>query len=279
MEVILKSYINNTTMNEALKNLSNCIDMTKLDNVTLKEICDPSKMSVHDLLKTIDLDNHDYIFKILPTLTNLNDFKLIEFEKMTDNVQQKILGYLLVNKWSIDYITTVLDKMKTINYGIHYTNDCPLYKDINPLINCCYNNREPALVQLLVEKYGANIEHPCYADTTAIMFAAQNGNFFVTKYLYDKGAKLLNNNQCIYTYAKEPIKILLKKWEAEKTNSTHVIDIIKEGDFSNANINKQVNNNELKENYEKLKLEIIDMKRSLENVAKMFETFNAQKTC
>lgn len=287
MEAVLKSCIDNTSINQAFNNLYNNIDLTKLDNPTLtlicdlsklgnellKQSCDPSKLTVQDLFKTIDFEYN--ILKYLANL-NLNDFKLIEFEKMTEAVLQKILGYLLVNKSSIDYIKTILNNMTTVNYGNHYL--APPYDKINPLIYCCFTNKELALVQLLVEKFGADIEHLSCCGTTAIMFAAQSGNEIVTKYLYDKGAKLLQSDQCIYSYASKSMTLLLRKWETEKFS------------HNNDNSNKQVNNDtkqsekqdtnyELKENYEALKLEIVEMKRSFEKVSKMLEALSTHKTC
>lgn len=280
METLLKSLYNSMTMSQIYELNFNNIDMTKLDNETLKRICDPSKLTIKDFTKMYNdkLSDEEIIKVFENALKNVSfeDFKLIEFEKISEVLQQKFLGYMLMNCATIDYICVLLDKMISVNYGRFYKpNKSCNFEEINPLI-CCSNNDSLDLVQLLVEKYKADLEYLSYNNTTAIMFAAQAGNEETFKYLYNKGAKLSTEFHHIKEYVCpsgwiNKFIISLEAEEAEKkakkpnSETQKKSNNEKETDIQNKTNEDNVNS------YDILKLELENMRRSYENALSLLQ--------
>lgn len=210
------------------------------DLILIKEILDRHK--------TINTDH--ILRKILEGILSsisLENMKIIEFEKLGDDVQKYCLIYMMEKNFSREKICVLLDKMKSVNYGeYHDYETIRNYSKINPLIFCCWSGKMD-LVKLLVETYKADIELLSYNDTTAIMFAAQSYHPDIVKYLYDKGAKLATKTQNINTFATvNGIKGLIEQWESEKKKANEM--------------------KEKSEKYEKLKSELEKMKSTLDTM-------------
>lgn len=165
-----------------------------------------------DIIKNnIPIDNKIVeIFKCLleyrSHLLRLEDYKSIEFEKFNDIIKQKCLIIMLAYGVELDTVSILLDKIKSVNFG-----NCAL-NDSNPLMYCCYIGNFD-YVQLLVEKYNADIEYKSRWDTTAIMYSVQQRDVRITKYLYKKGAKLYTKTRTIDYYAQPDMIESIKKWE------------------------------------------------------------------
>lgn len=178
-----------------------------------------------------------FLFAIKQTSLSLEDLKTIEFEKFSDTLQQRCINHMIHENQPQDQLCVFLDKTRSVNYGnrsVCDTAKCEiesykLQKDIcicdtnlkvNPLLY--YSSKgKLKLVQLLIEKYGADMEHPSYCDTTAIMFSAQKEHIETTKYLFDKGAKLSTSTHHIRRYASINLRELLMEWESAKINSQY----------------------------------------------------------
>ena len=251
----------NKKMESLIRLLSDreCVDLTKLDNDQLLRICDFSKLTLEEVstVNTIDTDT-----KIIPLLKNLifhqtlpltvDEFKSIDFNHLNEIVRRSCLGYMLLNNKSTELISVLLDQMGSVNYGIYST----LVKiEINPLIHCCRTGKFD-LVRLLVEKYGADIEHMDCNDRTAIIISAQEGHVEITKYLYDLGArrkyKTAQFLHRIEYYATREIIDLINKWKH---------DSIKK--LKSENQNLKLENDEMKRNYGIIKAENAFMKQCL----------------
>lgn len=258
MQSLLKRFTESHTVDHTFKEFDLYIDLTKLDNTSLKKICDHSKMTHQDILNAFsdnlcDLDIF-YIFqKCNPSLA---DLQVMEIEKFSESLKQKILGYMLIKNMDTDKICVLLDKMKSVNYGdsCHY-GFSDKYEDNNPLFHCCFTNKMD-LVKLLVEKYYANMDYISdHSSKTAIIIAAERMNEEIIKYLYSKGAK--------YPICAEPSYLgkLIDRWEKEKLLSQQqTIQAI-----------KQDNENELRENYKKIKLELKNMHHAYENILNLLD--------
>lgn len=187
-------------------------DLTRLDDATLLKAC-ISETNLFQLFHTLVVNRSDLSLEYL---------QLIDFDKLNVDTRQYYLSAMLQTNHSIESILFFLDRVNTVNYGSSHEYS------INPLIYCCYTNKYD-LVKLLVEKYNANIDYPSQKNTTAIMYSAQQGNIEITKYLYDKGAKLQIFDKYIYTYATKEIKKLICSWEL-KSNPIKAPQIFKKID-------------------------------------------------
>lgn len=161
----------------------------------------------------------------------LEELRSIKFERFNDTVQQTCLNYMLSKNIATQYICVLLDKIKSVNYGDYWYYPHKNIKNINPLIHCCCTNKFD-LVKLLVEKYGADVEHPSRNNTTAIMFCAQQNNLDITKYLYNKGAKFrITSPECssyIHLYAHDSIKkFILECEDTESKNYRQELEELK----------------------------------------------------
>ena len=196
--------------NHAIKD---CIDLTRLNNKALRRVCDLSKLSSVELVHLLDCNDYKKI-QLLESLVldESIDLRSIEFEKFSDAMLQDLVGFMLFKNLSTDVVCIVLDRMRSVNYGT-YTSLAN--RNTNPLIHCCVTNKFD-LVKLLVDRYGADIEHPSYSNSTAIMYSAEKGDAVITKYLYDKGARLNTATHDIDNLATDLIKKLFSEWTATK---------------------------------------------------------------
>lgn len=255
----MESLLNLTKTHNRIHNMNdkikNCLDITKLsDNMLLSicdfdkllTVCDFSKLTIQEYITLFTIDPTDtdriiYIFESLFKDRNqisLEEFKTIEFKKFSNRVQQLCLNTMLLCYISTDYICLLLDQIESVNYGSY--SDISV-NNINPLMYCCRENRLD-LVKLLVEKYQANIEYKSCHETTAIMFSAQQGHIYITKYLYEKGAKLETSQRDINSFATDDILLLIKKWNKKKeAQNEEIISLQKKYDqlLSDYNLIKQ----------------------------------------
>ena len=265
---------------ESMQNeILDILDLTKLNNTQLLRISDRSKLTPEEFSVALTIDTDDQIVAVLQQLIpslSLEDLKSIQFSNFSESVLQRCMAYMLLTDASTDKICVVLDKMKSVNYVINGT--------MNPLIHCCRYN-ELGLVKLLVERYNADIEHLSQNSTTAIMYSAQCGHVEVTKYLYDKGALLSAGTKHINQYATDEMKQLIAKWEAEKATSA-MNQLIKDEldrilpDTANSTTAVDVGDkdsgsetilDQMKADYQKLKLENEEMKRNYETILNLLQ--------
>lgn len=164
-------------------------------------------------------ENIIFLFEKICHLMTFEDFQTIEFGQFSDQIQKKMLTIMLKLDKSVDIIQLLIDKMKSINYGRYAANSNA--GDVNPLLHCCLNSKFDH-IKLLIEKYEADIDFVSALDRTAIMYCAERGDIEITKYLYDRGAKLLidiaSGESNIYKYAKPEISKMIRKWEDDKYN-------------------------------------------------------------
>lgn len=147
------------------------------------------------------------LLKSKPPL-QLEEFQTIRFEEFTDTMQQQMLNLMLMRRAPLEATRLLLDRMQSINYG---NSGYSTYEDNNPLLFCCYNGLLDR-VKLLVENYGADIEHMDFNGKTGIMLSAANGYLYIVEYLYKKGAKTTAN---LGDY-NDNIEKLIGKWDAER---------------------------------------------------------------
>jgi ankyrin repeat protein len=136
-------------------------------------------------------------------------------------MKQYCLNRMILSDFSIDKLSVLLDKMNSVNYRDSYVDLStlnPLIVDLstlNPLIVSCANGKLD-IVRLLIEKYNADIEYLSSYGCTPIMYSVTFNHTDVTKYLYDKGAKLNTVHDSVYKYANPSMKKLLDEWESKK---------------------------------------------------------------
>ena len=163
----------------------------------------------------------------------------------------------------------LLDNISSVNYGNshvvcgdynNHNDNCRFdnyynteLHDMNPLLYCCYSKKID-LVKLLIEKYNAAIETQSKWGTTAIMFSAQQDDIMTTKYLYEKGAKLIVTDQNIKKYATPNIMFQIKEWENKKCQD-HITLILQK-------YNKD---------YDRLKVDYDRLKSDIENIKSLLE--------
>ena len=184
----------------------------------LLRISDCTKLTPEEFRAVIDIRTDRQIIRVLKKIITstfpLEDLKSIHFDHLGDRVQQSLMGWMLTNKLSTDMICVLLDQMKSVNYGKY--GWAPSGHIINPLLYCCCFNKFD-LVKLLVERYGADIEHLSYNDTTAIMYSAYKCNVEITRYLYHHGARLSTSTHHINEFARtNSIREFITEWETDK---------------------------------------------------------------
>jgi len=222
-------------------------DPSMLDNIMLKKVCDLSKLPLKKFPTLLTDEIAIAIVRIFQNLNlSLEDLESIEFEKFSECVHQKYLMLMLRKNMSMDELCVVLDKMQSVNFGDRIGT--------NPLIYCCMEGQFD-LVKLLVEKYSADIEYLSSNNTTPIMFSAQNNHQEITKYLYDKGAKLTTELKNVYEFATSDMIELFRKWEIEKTSQNKNNEVEKQSDYD-----------KMRADYEKLQEEFKNMKESYEKM-------------
>ena len=202
------------------KELSFCLDLTKLNSSTLLGTVDPSKLTLEELKDILVIETDEHIIKLLKKLIfnktlplTAEDFKQIEFDKFSDSVQKNIMSGMLRRKFSIDMICTLLEQMKSVNYGTSVIAG----NNINPLNHSCWTGNQD-LVKLLVERFGANIEYLSANGKTAIMYSSATGHEEITKYLYDLGAKQKTATCNVIDCSTPAIRQLIIKWQDDKRN-------------------------------------------------------------
>lgn len=138
-----------------------------------------------------------------------DDTFIQHFERYIQNLSlqdKQIIFIKLINEKNYNTAKKCLGYLETINFGSYSKHETE-QSQINPLINAAYlGNLET--VKFLVENY-ADIDHLSDNQTTAIMYAFQNGHMDVVKYLYDKGAKIKIGTKKMtdYIYKEKPIKM------------------------------------------------------------------------
>lgn len=271
----MKSLIELVNIPQRIRSLPSLGSLTYNAPILLK-ICDFSKLTNLDLLSGIDSD--DKIIMILQDLLthpthplSLDDFKTINFEKFNRTVRYELLNHLLSHNYEASFISVLLGKMETVNYG-NYCYNNKIYV-ANPLMYCCYLNRFD-LVELLIEKHNADINYLSCDDKTAIMFSASAGYENITEYLYKKGAILETSTKHIDGFATESIKKLITKWNKEKQR---VIELSNQSKLKNTVDHNQSMMNELKKDYENMKREYDLMKQNLEYLLKVINENNTRE--
>ena len=262
MESLIRLISTPDRLQSTLDGIPNIFDLTRLNNNQLLKISDPSKLTPEELY-VVSIATDKKIIKILrklitPSFT-LQDLKSIEFNRFSDIVQQGCLGHMLMISLSTDLISAMLDQMRSVNYGIYSdTGNCQM----NPLLHCCRFHKFDQ-VKLLVERYGADIEHLSYCDTTAIMYSAENNNVEITKYLYDKGALLETTTRDIAKLASKSIQKWIRKWETDKMIQQQS-DLVKmKSDYQKQTLDM----NELKLKYDKQTADLNELKLNCEKQA------------
>lgn len=230
----------------------NTNSQSKSDQVKYIEQSDQSRL----VLLLNKLNNEMYPDKLLKTILSTQIFpetksyslelmKSIEFEKFSDFIQQSFLNNMIRDNLSTEIICILLDKMESVNYGnTSYGVNSTLDQDtINPLVYCCQSDRMD-LVQLLVEKYNANIDYLVDDNQSAIMVIADgtHKNFIkITEYLYKKGASLYK-----YNAGRDVIEQF--RYNLESNKDKKQLDILKEkyeklqSDFDNLKSMFDINN-------------------------------------
>lgn len=215
------------------KEMDKLLDLTKLENTNLLNICDFSKL-----------------------FSKLSDQELLQslkFDSFGDSLIHVCLGNMLICNSPLDQICIFLDNIRSVNVNIGDRESLTEgYSKLNPLLFACSQNNFE-LVRLLVEKYNANIESLSYNNTTPIMFSAQNGYFKITKYLYDLGAKLYTPQYHIRTFATTTMWEIISIWEEEKQRKCD----------SNQDLNQ-----DLKHSYDKLKSEYDNLQQKYDHITK-----------
>ena len=237
-------------------------------------------------LRNIFMPNTDEeiinLFQKMIRHLSLDDLKKLDFGKFSIKVKQSFLSLMLWNRISTEMVCVLLDEMKSINYGKYSKippSEISRVSKINPLFFCCYFGNFD-LVKLLVERYHADIEHLNKNGCTAIMYSACEGDEMITKYLYDRGARLQTLNYNINDFATNPIKNLIVKWELErkstKTDTELDCNSIK---TDNHNRKQDIQETETKMNelaqikadYLKLQQENDCMKRNYQNILNLLQ--------
>lgn len=211
--------------------LPQVFDATKCKNslctTDILSNCDFSRVSNSEYLSlftNLSSANRDCIMKLFTSLLDASayeKFQSIEFEKFDENVQQQMLNEMLVRDISVDIISLLADKMKSVNYGGSFENSTT-YEN-SPLLYCAYSNKLE-YVKLLVEKYDADIEYTSKKeDMNAIMVAAdyniyKKNNIDIVRYLYDKGSRLETSTRNIEEFGTIYWNIWM--WDKEKLNDS-----------------------------------------------------------
>lgn len=245
---------------EALKY---CLDLSKLSNDRLKDICEPSNLLLKDIIDALNPTNQDNLEIVLLGQLPNAFMSSLEFEHLSERARRYCLNNLIKNNTTIDIIERLANKMETVNYGNLYYHDDYCNDVYNPLAFCCYNGNLE-LVKLLVEKHNADIEHLCFNNLTPIMISAMEGHPEVTSYLYHKGAKLTNTVRHIkYMTANTEILNLINEWEC-KGNVAN-----KQQDNKKTHCTNEQEYIEMKDKYEKLKSELEKIKSTIETMKVM----------
>lgn len=240
--------------------LKDNLDLRKLSNDRLQNIVCPTNLSFKDFTDAISVSVEDQDKIELLLIKNSPQKHFIYSSDFKNNLgelaQRYCLNYLLKEDMTIDVDFLLLNKMKTVNYGVRSYNGGGDLETINPLCLCCkegYHDR----VQLLVEKYNADIEYLA-DDLTPIMYSARAGHLEITSYLYNKGAKLttkLGKNIRNVTTDSRILK-LVGEWECEEAHMNKQKDMEKDMEKYN----------EMKEKYDKLKSEFEKLKSTLDTI-------------
>ena len=248
--------------------------LPSLDNTTLHQLCDCSKLTQDELSSIWRIDTDHKTFTVLKnllsdTLSNdtlplsLEEFRSIQFNQFSNDLLQNCLGMMLTLNIDKDFICVLLDQMASVNYGVTDVIEyCDRFYKINPLIHCCATGKIE-LVKLLIDRYGANIEYQSPNGTTAIMYSAGNGHVEITKYLFKKGARLETKTQDIDMYPHYKTRPLIEKWKKE---------ILVEKDQKKTELEKMKTDFDMmKLDNERLKSENDLIKRNCENILNLIQ--------
>ena len=271
------------------------LNLSKLNIGTLLRISDSTKLTDEELRDALEVDTDADIISLFKKLISydcfmgegfkltLQELQSIQFEKFSDTVQRSFLNLMLMltTDQAHPMICTLLDRIRSVNYGNQYSQyvDSSVLHEINPLIYCCIHGKFD-LVKLLVEQYNANLEHLSYVDTTPIMFSAQAGHHEITKYLFNRGAKLAIATKHIQDYASAESMQLIKTLQLqtqdqtknstdEKSNQDQNSTDEKSNQFQESDIVKELH--QLKIDYEKIKAENDFMKLNYETIINLIE--------
>lgn len=215
-----------------------CTDMSK----PILSICNFSKITDEEYLDLFkryqnDINILDCVFDSGAELSQ--EFQKIEFNKFTESQQQLMLIKMLQRNVSVDILSLLLNKMNSVNYG-SYSVD-------NPLLFCCARNKLDC-VKLLVEKYGANIEHENPEGETAIMYAVDENHLEVVKYLYYKGAKTSTSRYRIDDYSIY-IRKTIQEWDIAIESQKQSDDMM---ELKHKLKESETKNNQLQSDYDML---------------------------